>query len=75
MFTMIKLVSLEKFMMMNWCNRWNQKIYGLPTAYDLEFFRVDEPTEPALDPNDLYSIIPMNQKKIYNIYDVIGRFI
>ena len=42
-------------------------------AYDLEFFRVDEPTEPALDPNDLYSIIPMNQKKIYNIYDVIGR--
>ena len=42
-------------------------------AYDLEFFRVDEPTEPVLDPNDLYSIIPMNQKKIYNIYDVIGR--
>ena len=32
-------------------------------AYDLEFFRVDEPTEPALDPNDLYSILPMNQKK------------
>lgn len=44
-------------------------------AYDLEFFRVDEPAEPALDPNDLYSIIPMNQKKIYNIYDVIGRLV
>ena len=42
-------------------------------SYDLEFFRVDEPTEPLFDPNDLYSIIPMNQKKIYNIYDVIGR--
>lgn len=44
-------------------------------AYDLEFFRVDEPAEPALDPNDLYSIIPMNQKKVYNIYDVIGRVV
>lgn len=44
-------------------------------AYDLEFFRVDEPAEPALDPNDLYSIIPMNQKKAYNIYDVIGRLV
>lgn len=44
-------------------------------AYDLEFFRVDEPAEPALDPNDLYSIVPMNQKKIYNIYDVIGRLV
>jgi len=44
-------------------------------AYDLEFFRVDEPAEPVLDPNDLYSIVPMNQKKAYNIYDVIGRLV
>ncbi len=44
-------------------------------AYDLEFFRVDEPAEPALDPADLYSILPMNQKKIYNIYDIIGRLV
>ncbi len=44
-------------------------------AYNLEFFRVDEPREPALDPNDLYSILPMNQKKIYNIYDIIGRLV
>lgn len=42
-------------------------------AYNLDFFRVDEPAEPQLDPEDLYSIIPMNQKKIYNIYDIIGR--
>lgn len=42
-------------------------------SYNLDFFRVDEPMEPQLDPQDLYSIIPMNQKKIYNIYDVIGR--
>ncbi|MDO4689999.1 MAG: carboxyl transferase domain-containing protein [Fusobacterium sp.] len=42
-------------------------------SYNLDFFRVDEPTEPQFDPEDLYSIVPMNQKKIYNIYDVIGR--
>ncbi len=42
-------------------------------AYNLDFFRVDEPAEPQLDPEDLYSVIPMNQKKIYNVYDVIGR--
>lgn len=42
-------------------------------AYNLDFFRVDEPAEPQLDPEDLYTIIPMNQKKIYNIYDIIGR--
>lgn len=44
-------------------------------AYDLEFFRVDEPKEPLLDPMDLYSIIPMNQKRVYDIYDVIGRLV
>lgn len=44
-------------------------------AYNLEFFRVDEPCEPALDPADLYSIIPMNQKRIYDIYDIIGRLV
>ncbi|MBS9775535.1 MAG: glutaconyl-CoA decarboxylase subunit alpha [Fusobacterium sp.] len=42
-------------------------------AYNLDFFRVDEPAEPQLDPEDLYSVIPMNQKKIYNVYDIIGR--
>lgn len=42
-------------------------------AYNLDFFRVDEPAEPQFDQEDLYSIIPMNQKKIYNIYDIIGR--
>lgn len=44
-------------------------------SYNLEFFRVDEPMKPALDPNDLYSILPMNQKKVYNIYDIIGRLV
>ena len=42
-------------------------------AYNPEFFRVDDPSLPALKPNDLYSLIPMDKKKIYDIYDVIGR--
>ena len=42
-------------------------------AYNLEFFRVDTPKAPKLPAEDLYSIIPMNQKRPYDIYDVIGR--
>ena len=42
-------------------------------AYNLEFFRVDAPKAPLLPAEDLYSIIPMNQKRPYDVYDVIGR--
>ena len=42
-------------------------------AYNPEFFRVDDPALPALNPNDLYSLIPMDKKRTYDIYDVIGR--
>ena len=42
-------------------------------AYDPEFFRVDEPKEPAFDPNELYSIVPFNQKRSYDMYDVMAR--
>lgn len=42
-------------------------------AYNLEYFRVDDPREPQFDPNDLYSIIPTNQKKTYNTYEVMAR--
>ncbi|WP_411676978.1 acyl-CoA carboxylase subunit beta [Caproicibacter sp.] len=42
-------------------------------AYNLDFFRVDDPREPQYDPNELYDVVPMNQKKPYNIYDVLGR--
>lgn len=47
-------------------------INDLP-SYNPEFFRVDEPSEPQFNPDDLYSIVPMNQKRTYNIYDVIAR--
>ncbi|WP_426349063.1 acyl-CoA carboxylase subunit beta [Alloiococcus sp. CFN-8] len=42
-------------------------------AYNLDFFRVDDPMEPQFDSSELYSLVPINQKRIYNIYDVIGR--
>ena len=42
-------------------------------CFNLEFFRVDSPKAPQLPAEDLYSIIPMNQKRPYDIYDVIGR--
>lgn len=42
-------------------------------AYDLNFFRVDDPCLPRFDQKELYSVIPINQKRTYDIYDVIGR--
>lgn len=50
-----------------------KKYVGYLPAYDLEFFRVDTPKAPALPVEDLYSIIPMNQKRPYDMYDVIAR--
>lgn len=42
-------------------------------AYNLEFFRVDTPKAPKLPAEDLYSIIPANQKRPYDMYEVIAR--
>ncbi|MEF9953912.1 MAG: carboxyl transferase domain-containing protein [Clostridium sp.] len=42
-------------------------------SYNLEFFRVDSPKAPKLEASDLYSIIQMNQKRPYDVYDVIAR--
>lgn len=42
-------------------------------AYNLEFFRVDSPKAPKLPAEDLYSIVPMNQKRPYDMYEVIAR--
>lgn len=42
-------------------------------AYNLEYFRVDQPREPQFDANELYSIVPTNQKKTYNTYEVLAR--
>lgn len=50
-----------------------KKYLSMLPAYNEEFFRVDAPKMPAYDVNDMYSIIPVNPKKTYNIYDVISR--
>jgi glutaconyl-CoA decarboxylase len=50
-----------------------KKYIKMLPSYDINFFRVDEPRLPALSDKDLYSIVPMNQKRAYDIYSVIGR--
>ncbi|MBL7574310.1 Acetyl-CoA carboxylase, carboxyltransferase component [Peptoniphilus asaccharolyticus DSM 20463] len=52
-----------------------KKYVDMLPSYDPEFFRVDDPKNPAFDVNDLYSIVPMNPKKVYDVYDVIARLI
>lgn len=42
-------------------------------GYDLEFFRVAPPEEPRFPPQDLYSILPLNQKRVYDVHQVIAR--
>ena len=44
-------------------------------GYNLEFFRVAPPQEPLYDSEDLYTIIPMDSKKIYDIREVIPRLV
>ncbi|WP_101697393.1 acyl-CoA carboxylase subunit beta [Clostridium minihomine] len=42
-------------------------------AYNLDFFRVDEPQEPNFEPSELYSILSMNHKRPYNVENVLSR--
>ena len=44
-------------------------------AYNLEFFRVDEQKAPLYPAEDLYSIIPLNGKQPYDVYEVIARLV
>ena len=50
-----------------------KKYMDMLPAYDLDFFRVDDPKAPAQDPNELYDLVPMNKKRPYDMYSVIGR--
>jgi len=50
-----------------------RKYIDMIPSYDLDFFRVDDPKTPAYNPTDLYSLVPMNPKKTYNIYEVMSR--
>ena len=42
-------------------------------AYDPEFFRVAAPTEPRFDQEDLYRLLPLAPKKVYNFDEVLAR--
>jgi glutaconyl-CoA decarboxylase len=42
-------------------------------AYAPAFFRVAAPTEPKYPAEDLYSIVPMNPRRAYDMKDVLAR--
>ncbi len=42
-------------------------------AYDENFFRVDDPMDPAFPEEDLYSHVSYNQKRVYQIKEVLAR--
>ncbi len=42
-------------------------------AYHPDFFRVAEPAEPKYPASDLYSLVPFNQRRVYNMKEVLAR--
>ncbi len=44
-------------------------------AYQPKFFRVSEPAEPRFPAEDLYRLIPFNQKQIYDFDQVLARLV
>lgn len=42
-------------------------------AYDPKFFRVAPSVEPKYPADDLYSLVPMNQKRTYSMPEVLAR--
>ena len=44
-------------------------------AYNPKFFRVAEPKAPRFPIEDLYRLIPHNQKQIYNFREIIARLV
>ncbi len=44
-------------------------------AYAPQFFRVAEPADPAFAAEDLYSLLPFNQKETYDFDQVLARLV
>jgi glutaconyl-CoA decarboxylase len=44
-------------------------------AYAPKFFRVAEPKEPAFPMDDLYRLIPLNPKRVYDFEEVLARLV
>ncbi len=47
---------------------------GMP-AYGPEFFRAAEPKAPAFPVDDLYHLLPANQKEVYDFDEVLARLV
>ena len=47
---------------------------GMP-AYAAEFFRVAEPAAPKFAADDLYSLLPFNQKEVYDFDQILARLV
>jgi len=44
-------------------------------SYNPKFFRVAEPQEPKFTDEDLYRLLPMNQKQVYSFDDILARLV
>lgn len=44
-------------------------------AYNPKFFRVAEPKPPRFSADDLYRLIPFNQKQMYNFDEILARLV
>jgi len=44
-------------------------------AYDPKFFRVAEPAQPRLAADDLYHLLPFNQKETYSFDEILARLV
>jgi len=44
-------------------------------AYNAKFFRVAEPKAPKFSSDDLYRLVPFNQKQMYNFDEVLARLV
>ena len=44
-------------------------------AYKPKFFQVAQPKEPAFKPEDLYRLIPFNQKQMYSFDEILSRLV
>lgn len=44
-------------------------------AYGPKFFRVAEPAEPKFPLEDLYTLLPINQKEVYSFDEILARLV
>jgi len=44
-------------------------------SYNPKFFRVAEPKEPKFSNEDLYRLLPLNQKQVYSFDDILARLV